>query len=400
MAPWWLWHGLDSSQQECSGLQQCQTKSLLRLQIALNGIEAHKIKRIWWWQRRWPRRIAVKYLHSLLGQWAHLLAAGLPLLACVKLVPMGHAPMRLQYELVQIQQALLAGVSFSQALEQSGLFKPAIVHLVAAGEASGELPALLAKTHEQQTNHEQLKRRFKRSLFMPLVTLISGLLVSLLIVLWVVPQVASLYASAQYQLPVMTQWLMQAASGLQKHSLALLVWPLAVCLGTAWLWSVSSMRLTMELWLWRLPGIGRLMYLHGQAELFLILSLTFNAGVPLLNSLALAANASSWRRISRALTAACTQLEQGQKLSQVWQHMAGLAQTQAQTLQLMRMGEASGDLGLSLDQLQSYYQQQVMSHSQWLEQLLEPILLLLVSTFVGGILIALYLPLFQMGQMM
>jgi type II secretory pathway component PulF len=66
----------------------------------------------------------------------------------------------------------------------------------------------------------------------------------------------------------------------------------------------------------------------------------------------------------------------------------------------MRMGEASGDLGLSLDQLQSYYQQQVMSHSQWLEQLLEPILLLLVSAFVGGILIALYLPLFQMGQMM
>ncbi len=73
---------------------------------------------------------------------------------------------------------------------------------------------------------------------------------------------------------------------------------------------------------------------------------------------------------------------------------------QAPVLQLIRVGEAAGDLALSFTQLQTYYEVQVINQSQWLEQLLEPILLLLVAIFVGSILVALYLPLFQIGQMM
>lgn len=73
---------------------------------------------------------------------------------------------------------------------------------------------------------------------------------------------------------------------------------------------------------------------------------------------------------------------------------------QAPVLQLIRVGEAAGDLALSFTQLQTYYEAQVINQSQWLEQLLEPILLLLVAIFVGSILVALYLPLFQIGQMM
>tara|TARA_B110000971_G_scaffold117164_1_gene120063 strand:+ start:5171 stop:5413 length:243 start_codon:yes stop_codon:yes gene_type:complete len=73
---------------------------------------------------------------------------------------------------------------------------------------------------------------------------------------------------------------------------------------------------------------------------------------------------------------------------------------QAPALQLIRVGEAAGNLALSFTQLQTYYEAQVINQSQWLEQLLEPILLLLVAIFVGSILVALYLPLFQIGQMM
>ena len=89
-------------------------------------------------------------------------------------------------------------------------------------------------------------------------------------------------------------------------------------------------------------------------------------------------------------------LNQGQTLSQMLVTMGG----QAPALQLIRVGEAAGDLALSFTQLQTYYEAQVINQSQWLEQLLEPILLLLVAVFVGSILVALYLPLFQIGQMM
>lgn len=304
--------------------------------------------------------------------------------------------MRLRIALVNIQQSLLRGASFADAIAHSGLFRTALVHLIAAGEASGELPQLLAQTHTQLTANNDLKRRFLRTMIMPSITLFSGVVVSLLIIYWVVPQVANLYASAHYSLPAMTQWLLLSAEFL-KHKgwglLGLLGVFSAVVVG---LWSLPRARLVVEGGLWRLPGIGRLMYLHGQAELYLLLSLTFNAGLPLLESIALAGNASSWRCISRDLTVATAKLTQGQRLSQVF---AGIGVPQ-HAVQMVRMGEASGHLGTSFNQLQGYYQQQAQSHSLWLEQLIEPVLLLLVSVFVGGILVALYLPLFQMGQVM
>ena len=138
------------------------------------------------------------------------------------------------------------------------------------------------------------------------------------------------------------------------------------------------------------------MYLHSQADVFLVISLTFKAGVPLLDCLRLAANGSTWQRISSDLERAIVGLHQGQKLSQILTKMVW----QPQVLQLVRIGEAAGNLALSFTQLQSYYEVQVLSQSQWLEQLLEPVLLILVAMFVGLILVALYLPLFQVGQMM
>jgi protein transport protein HofC len=152
----------------------------------------------------------------------------------------------------------------------------------------------------------------------------------------------------------------------------------------------------LEWLLWHVPGLGRLMYLQSQAEVFLVLSLTFRTGVPLLDCLTLAANGSSWKRISKDLKMAMVGLQQGQKLSQILTKMAW----QPQVLQLIRVGEASGNLALSFTQLQGYYEAQVVNQSQWLEQLLEPVLLIVVAVFVGLILVALYLPLFQVGQMM
>jgi len=100
--------------------------------------------------------------------------------------------------------------------------------------------------------------------------------------------------------------------------------------------------------------------------------------------------------VSNDLNKAIVALHQGQRLSQILTKLAW----QPQTLQLIRVGESAGDLALSFAQLQDYYEAQVVSQSEWLEQLLEPVLLMLVAVFVGLILVALYLPLFQMGQMM
>jgi type II secretory pathway component PulF len=392
----WLWYGLDSKQVQTSGVRRGTSKQLLRSQLALEGIQLDRAQHLWPWQRHWPNRIDPKHLQLLLGQWSQLLAAGLPLLTCITLIHLEQASGRLRYELIQLQSALLTGASFSQALSQSRIFPPTIVQLVAAGEASGELAQLLTQIHQQSVRQANLKRRFKRSLFMPLVTLLSGWAVSLLIVYWVVPQVANLYAAGAYKLPILTQWLLDFSHVAKASMGGVLVAVIVGYMVLLWLWSIPKIKVRLEWLLWHVPGLGRLMYLHSQAEVFLVLSLTFKAGVPLLDCLNLAANGSAWKRISRDLEKAIMGLHQGQKLSQILTTMAW----QPQALQLIRIGEAAGNLALSFTQLQGYYEAQVVSQSQWLEQLLEPLLLILVAVFVGLILVALYLPLFQVGQMM
>ena len=393
---WWLWYGLDANHVQSSGARQCLNRQRLCFDLALEVIQLDRAQHLWPWQRYWPKRIDDKHLQSLLGQWSQLLSAGLPLLTCITLVYLEQASGRLRYELIQLQSALLTGATFSQSLSLSGIFPPTIVQLVAAGEASGELADLLTQVHLQQTRQANLKRRFKRSLFMPLVTLLSGGIVSMLIVYWVVPQVANLYAAGSYELPALTQWLLTFSHTAKENMGNILVTFILAYISLKWLWFIPNIRVRLEWVLWQFPGIGRLMHLHSQADVFLVLSLTFKAGVPLLDCLMLAANASSWQHISRDLKNATLRLQQGQRLSQILTNMSW----QPQALQLIRVGESAGDLALSFTQLQGYYEAQVIGQSQWLEQLLEPVLLIVVALFVGLILVALYLPLFQMGQMM
>ena len=393
---WWLWYGLDATHSQCSGARWCLSRQLLRSELALEGIQVDRMQHFWPWQHHWPTRINKTHLQALLQQWSQLLGAGLPLLSCITLVVLAQVPARLKYELIQLQKALLNGASFSQALAQSRLFPKTMVQLVAAGEASGDLATLLIQMHQQYGRQTDLTRRFKRSLFMPLLTLLSGCGVSVLIVYWVVPQVANLYTTGVNELPILTRWLVNLSHTVELSIGDIVGGCILAYMAVFWLWHIPKAKAPLERVLWSIPGLGRLMYLQSQAEVFLVLSLTFKAGVPLLECLALAASSSNWQHVSNDLNKAIVALHQGQRLSQILTKLAW----QPQALQLIRVGESAGNLAVSFTQLQDYYEVQVVSQSEWLEQLLEPILLILVAVFVGLILVALYLPLFQMGQMM
>ncbi len=396
LQPNFLWYGIDAFGVECNGVRECESSSQLHAQLMLEGIEVVKIRRLFQWQRVYPKKLAAADVQSLLGQWVQLLGSGLPLLSCIRLVQLENVSNRLRYELIKLQDSLLAGESFSKALAHSGLFEPILVKLVAAGEASGELSELLSQVHAQKSRQIELKRKLLRSLFMPILTLMSGFCVCLVIIYLVVPKVANLYATSSHKLPALTSWLLELSSVGSNELLLLLTLVLTTYGIALWLWSKKTARLKLEWIFWRIPGLGRLVFLHAHADLFLVLSLTLNAGVPLITCLELAKKSSRSLRIKRDIEDIVLKLNQGQKISLI----IGVLGWPPQVLQLIRVGEASGKLGVSFTQLHHYFEVQVSNQSVWLEQLIEPLLLLLVATFVGLILIALYLPLFEMGQMM
>lgn len=142
---------------------------------------------------------------------------------------------------------------------------------------------------------------------------------------------------------MLTQWLLGLSDTAQASLSTMLVGVICTYVSLVWLWSKANLRVKLEWILLHISGLGELMRLHSKADVFLVLSLTFNAGVPLLDCLALAANNSQWEIMSRDLNAYILGLQQGQKLSQILTKIAW----SAQTLQLIRIGEVAGDLGLS-----------------------------------------------------
>lgn len=228
----------------------------------------------------------------------------------------------------------------------------------------------------------------------PLITLVTGLGVSLLMLMWVVPKAGNFYQHSQQPLPGLTQGLLALSYQLQVGFLPAIVILLSsmVCLTMAW--RHHRYRCNMERILWWLPLIGTLCRLHSHAQLCLVLAITFNAGLSLPQCLIAAQRASSWAIIRQSLVILQRQLQQGHSLSQVFNSGAWNELFK----QMIAVGDAAGTMGATLKQLQQHYQQALTEYTQLLSKLVEPLLMLLLGGLVGTMVIALYLPLLQLGQ--
>jgi general secretion pathway protein F len=317
---------------------------------------------------------------------AIMLTAGMPLdRALATLIQLVTRPV--QQRLVEdIRERVRGGSTLAEALEaQGGVFSGFYINMVRAGEAGGALETVLARLADHLDRSQALQSTLVSALIYPIILLTLSIASVMLLLLYVVPQFTELFESAGEALPWSTQLVIAAGSFLQNYWWALLLTLLAFLLGLQWMLDHPRQRRKLDLLALRLPRIRDLVQRVEVARFSRTLGTLVQNGVPLLEGLRITTSISSNQIMSEGLRQAADSLKSGGGLS------GPLAETRLfppLSLQLIRLGEETGDLQTMLHRVADIYDEEVRIAVQRLLAILEPVLIITLGILVAGIIIS------------
>lgn len=274
-------------------------------------------------------------------------------------------------------------------------FDHSYCQLVVAGEHSGLLASMLQRIASQYKARQLLRSQLHKALIYPVLVLFVGISVFLLLLMWVVPQIATVFMQFNQPLPVLTQIILFLTSGLQQVGGYIMVFSLICGIGGY----VAGHYLPccnhyLARWRWNFPAVGTLLQFSGCVLLARTLATLLIAGIPLSAGLPISLPVLKNSYAKQRLLSAADLINQGHSFSfalrqtQLFPHLA---------LQMWQIGEHSGKLVELLNDSADFYQQQLDEITQQLAHLLEPILLIVLGLLIGCVVIAMYLPLFNIG---
>ena len=326
-------------------------------------------------------------------QLATMLKAGLSIIDSLRLLIDDQPKPQWQYLLANISQQIVKGESLSIVLQHHHSVFPALYcEIIAIGELTGQLD----HSFEQLTLHLEktleLQKQIKKAMSYPLFLLSVSVLVIMVMMFIVLPKFSDIYQSFDAQLPYFTQLVIDFANGIQQNGLIVL---LALMIGYFIFLYFFKKRyqLSIDRLKLRLPLFGQLIQSRCLMQIFHTLAITQQAGIPLLKGLIASANITGndyYRDIIRKMI---NGIEQGNAFSQMLSsYFPKLC------VQLVHVGEESGSLDVMLNNLSLYYQQQNQTLTDNLVKSFEPLLMSFLALIIGGLVIAMYLPIFQMGD--
>ncbi len=326
-------------------------------------------------------------------QLATMLKAGLSIVDSLRLLLDDQPKPQWQYLLSDISQQIAKGESLSSVLKQYHSVFPALYcEIIAIGELTGQLD----HSFEQLTAHLekslQLQRQIRKAMRYPLFLLSVSVVVIIVMMFIVLPKFADIYQSFDAQLPYFTQLVIDIANKVQQNGVLILLVP---SLGYFLFQRFFKVRyqLTIDRQKLALPLLGQVIQSQCLMQIFHTLAITQQAGIPLLTGLSASANTTGNSYYRDIINKIINGIEQGNAFSQMLSsYFPKLC------VQLVHAGEESGSLDVMLNNLSLYYQQQNQTLTDNLVKAFEPILMLFLALIIGGLVISMYLPVFQMGD--
>lgn len=346
-----------------------------------------------------PRYWKGEPLNELIKQLAMLLHAGLPLLEALKLMAEQHERPGWRCVLKEIGVQIAQGKSLSETLAAYPHIFPVIYRsLIAVGELTGNLDECCFQLVRQQEKKFRLQQKVMKALRYPCFVLIIAILVSVLMLTLVLPEFSSLYTSFDTPLPWFTQRLLSLSQGFADHGLTGFIFISAGVLGYINLRQRRRCwREKEQAWLLRLPIIANLIRGNCLSQIFNILAMTQHAGLTLPEGLDAAATIHH-PVYQRAIQQIQIEINRGITLNHATQQYAALFPAPCQ--QLIRVGEETGELDMQFTQLAQWYERKTRQQAETLMQTLEPVMMLIVGGMVGALVIGMYLPIFQLGNVL
>jgi type IV pilus assembly protein PilC len=343
---------------------------------------------------RWQRRKVPIGLLLFFGQeLAALLKAGLPLLQSLDVMLERQKHPIFRASLLMIREKVKAGTALSDAFHAEGeLYPPIFSASLVAGERSGNLEQVLRRFVQYLRLNQALRKKAITASVYPLALMSLMLcLVSILLVM-VIPAFKDFYGQFDAELPLATRFLLRVAGFAREY----FVW-LALALGVsvaavvAWFQREES-GLLLDRFLLRVPYLGSLMRMYATSQLGRTLSTLLSGGLPLVNALDVARASIGNRAMAAAVASATPQIREGKSLATALDS-TGLLDNLA--LEMVKVGEQTGALGDMLNAIAEFYDEELDMRMQTVFALVEPVMLVLMAVVVAGMLLAFYLPLFQ-----
>lgn len=397
--PTFSWEGTDKRGAKVKGEDQATNVTMMKAELRRQGIAPKAVRRkssLSLGGKR-KKKIAPGDIAIFSRQLATMMSAGVPLVQGLEIVGRGHENPAMQELIMNIKTDVEGGTNLNEALaKHPRQFNDLFCNLVEAGEAAGVLDTLLDKLATYLEKTESIKKKIKKALTYPTAVVVVAFIVTAILLIFVVPQFESLFQGFGADLPVFTQFVVRLSEFFQTYWYIIF----GVVLGLAWAFreglrrSRKFVRLVDKIAL-KVPVVGSILEKAAIARYARTLSTMFAAGVPLVEALQSVAGACGNILYEEGVLGMRDQVSSGQQL-QTAMKMSGLFPNMV--VQMTAIGEESGSLDSMLAKVADFYEEEVDAAIDSLSSLLEPLIMAVLGVLVGGLVIAMYLPIFQMGS--
>ncbi|WP_027856144.1 type II secretion system F family protein [Marinobacterium jannaschii] len=394
-----LWEGKDKSGNNSKGRICADSISKAKTALRQQGITPKKVHRESSFTLFDKKKAAVKPVDIAFftRQMSTMMKAGVPLLQGLEIVANGVEKDKLREMILGIRNDVNGGSDFSQALSKyPDYFDALFCNLVQAGEHSGALETMLDRIATYKEKLESLKAKIKKAMTYPAAVLVVGILVSAILLVKVVPQFETIFKGFGADLPAFTRLVVQLSEFAQDWWLI----GLAASIGAGLAFAKAKKRSqkfadSVDRTMLKVPVIGSILHQASIARFARTLATTFAAGVPLVDALDSAAGASGNVVYRNAILQIKNGVSTGQSLQSATV-ITGVFPNMA--TQMIAIGEEAGSLDMMLSKIADFYEEAVDNAVDNLSDLLEPLIMVVLGVLVGGLVIAMYLPIFQLGS--
>ena len=389
-----VWEGKDKSGRIVQGELRAPSSASASASLRRQGVLTTRIKKK---KLARTKRISEKDICFFTRQLATMIKAGVPLLQAFDIVARGHANPSVARLLLDIRADVETGTSLAQAFRRYPQYFDALFcNLINAGEQAGILEDLLARLATYKEKTLAIKSKIRGALFYPAAVLAVAFIVTSVIMIWVVPSFKSVFESFGAELPLPTLMVIWMSDRFVEY------WYLlfggmaigAILFIRAWKRS-PALQAATDRWLLRLPVFGEVVRKAVIARWTRTLSTMFAAGVPLVESLDSVGGASGNAVYLEATQRISSAVRSGTSLTMAMQHAQVFP---SMVTQMVAIGEESGALDQMLRKVAEFYEEEVDAAVASLASLMEPVIMVFLGGLIGGLVIAMYLPIFKLGS--
>lgn len=393
----YTWEGLDRKGTKTTGELAGHNPALIKAQLRKQGINPLKVRKKSISIFSGGKKIKPLDIAFFSRQMATMMKAGVPLLQSFDIIGEGSGNPNMRKLVDEIKQEVAAGNSFATALRKKPqYFDELFCNLVDAGEQAGALESLLDRVATYKEKTESLKAKIKKAMTYPIAVVVVAFIVTGILLIKVVPQFQSLFAGFGADLPAFTVWVIGLSQTVQDY------WYIMIAAVFLAIFAFKRAHKTSEKFrngvdraLLKFPIIGPLLYKSAVARYARTLATTFAAGVPLVEALDSVAGATGNIIFKNAVNQVKQDVSTGMQLNF---SMRSTGVFPMLAIQMTAIGEESGALDSMLDKVASYYEEEVDNMVDSLTSLMEPMIMAVLGVIVGGLVIAMYLPIFKLGS--